>query len=97
MKLSAIGEIKVLGQRVVLPSAGGLDCSSAPDAGGAVEVEESAAGEAGGVLDSEVSVEENRLNPGEQRESAVEVVPEMGGGMPGGGLPPGTLPPGLGR
>ncbi len=48
---------------------------AAPDTGGAVEVHEPAAAVAGGVLDDEVAVEENRLALGEQGRVAIEVVP----------------------
>ena len=75
LDLAAVAEIEVFGERVVLPAAGVVDGGAAPDAGRAVEVHEPAAAVAGGVLDDEVAVEEDRLALGEQRRIAVEVVP----------------------
>ena len=90
-ELGAVGEVEVLGQGVVLPAAGGGDRLAAPDAGGAVEVEEAAGAVARRVLDHEVAVEEDRLHAGEQRVVAVQVLParlhhpHLGVGEPGHG------------
>ena len=59
----------------MLPAAAVVDRRAAPDAGRAVEVHEPAGAVAGGVLDDEVAVEEDRLALGQQRRVAVEVVP----------------------
>src|SRR5579859_3754305 len=75
LELRAIGKIRVFGERVVLPAAGFLDCLAAPDAGGAIEIEKSAAAGARAVLDDEVAVEEDRFHLGEERVIAVEVGP----------------------
>ena len=75
LQLRAVGEVQVLGERVVLPAAGVVDGVAPPDAGGAVEVEEAPGAVAGAVLDDEVAVEEDRLHLGEQRVVAVDVAP----------------------
>src|SRR6266446_1003669 len=49
-ELCAIGKIRVFGQRVVLPAAGGIDRGAAPDSGGAVEIEERATARAAAVF-----------------------------------------------
>jgi len=74
-QLGAVREVEVLGDRVVLPAAGLGDGPAAPDAGGAVEVEEAAAAVAGGVLDQEMAVQEDGLEPGEQGVPPVDVAP----------------------
>ena len=75
LELGAVAQVQIFGQRVVLPAAGIVDGGPTPDAGRAVEVHESAAAVAGGVLDHEVAVEEDRLALGQQAGVAVEVVP----------------------
>ena len=40
LELRAVGEIGVFGEGVVLPAAGGVDGRAAPDARGAIEIEE---------------------------------------------------------
>ena len=75
LHLRAVGEVEVLGERVVLPAAAVDDRLAAPDARGAVEVEEAAGAVAPAVLEDEVAVEEDRLHLGEQRVVAVDVAP----------------------
>ena len=93
LELRAVGEVEVFGQCVVGPAAGVLDRPAAPDAGGAVEVEETAAALTSRVLDHEVAVEQDRLDPGQQRIVAVQVTParlhhaHFGIGEVGHGLP----------
>src|SRR6185295_20014537 len=60
---------------VVLPAAAGLDRLAPPDPCGTVEVEEAADAVAGRVLDLEMTVEEDRLDPREQGKAAVDVAP----------------------
>jgi hypothetical protein len=59
----------------VLPAAGVGDHQPPPDAGRAVEVEETAGAIAAAVLEHEVTVEQNRLDPRQQRILAVDVPP----------------------
>ena len=59
----------------MLPAAGFFNGRSAPEAGGAVEVDPGPAAVAGGVLDDKVAVEEDRLAAGQQAFGAVEVAP----------------------
>ena len=75
LELTAIAEVEVLGEGVVLPSAAVIDGGSAPHAGGAVEVHEPPGAVARGVLDDEMAIEEDRLGAGQKRRFAVEVVP----------------------
>src|SRR5690242_14919823 len=58
----AIGEICILGKRVVLPAAGVLDGHSPPDARSAVEIEETPAAGARAMLDDEMAVQENAFD-----------------------------------
>ena len=74
-ELRPVAQVQILGQRVVLPAAGRLDGGAPPDAGRAVEVEEAAAALAPAVLQHEMAVEQQRLQPGEQRMAAVGVPP----------------------
>ena len=74
-QLRAIAEVEILGQRVVLPAARIVDRDAAPDAGGAVEVEEAAAAVAAAVFEDEVTVEQNRLDLRQQRVVLVDVAP----------------------
>src|SRR5215831_3240428 len=74
-QLRSVGQIQVLGERVVLPAAGIVNGAATPDARGAVEVEEAAGSVARGVLDDEVAVEEDRLRLSEDGELAIEVPP----------------------
>ena len=74
-ELRAVGEIGVLGERVVLPAAGFVDRAAAPHAGGAVEIEEAAAARARAVLHDEVAVEQDRFDFGQRGVMAVQVGP----------------------
>ena len=74
-QLRAVGEVGVLGERVVLPAAGVVDGGAAPDAGGAVEIEENAAAGARAVLDDEMAVEQDAFDFGERGVIAIEVGP----------------------
>ena len=70
-----VAEIEVLGQRVVLPTAGVGDRRLAPDAAGAGEVEEPAGGVAHAVLDQMVPVEHERRNARENGVRTVDMPP----------------------
>ena len=59
--LRAIGKIGVFGERVVLPAARVFNGGAAPDARGAVEIEEQTAAEARRMLDGKVAVEQDRF------------------------------------
>ena len=60
-QLCAIAQVHVLGERLVRPPARILDAATAPDPGGAVEVEEQPAAHAHGVLQQEMRIEHHRL------------------------------------
>src|SRR5439155_3982162 len=75
LELRTIREIGVFGERIVLPAAGIVDGFAAPDAGGAVEIEKSAAARTRTVLDNEMAIEKNSFNVGEQGVVAVEISP----------------------
>ena len=74
-QLSAVAQVQVFGQRVVLPAAAVDDRFAAPDPGGAVEVEEVPRAVAAAVLEHEVRVEQDRLDLREQRVIGVDVAP----------------------
>src|SRR6202521_1374104 len=74
-ELRAIGKIGVFGEGVVFPASGIINGFAAPDAGGAVEIEESAAAGARTVLAAERAVEQNSLDIGEQGVVTVEIGP----------------------
>ena len=65
-QLRAVAEVEVLGQRVVLPSAGVGDRFTPPHARGPVEVEEAAAAAARRLLEQQMAVQEHGLHPREQ-------------------------------
>jgi hypothetical protein len=68
-------QVEVFGQRIVLPAAGVGDRALPPHPGRAREVEEAAAAVPRGVLHHEVAVEEDRLEPREERVLLVQVAP----------------------
>ena len=74
-QLSAIAEVEILGQRVVLPTARIVDRLSAPHAGRTVEVEEVLRAVAPAVFEDEVPVEQDRLDSRQQRIVLVDVAP----------------------
>src|SRR5262249_40523406 len=74
-KLRAVAEIQILGQRVVLPSAGISNRGTAPDARGSVEIKESPRSISSSMLEDEMAVEENRLNLGQQRVVLIDMPP----------------------
>ncbi len=74
-ELSAVREIEILGEGVVLPAPRGEDRLAAPDAAGAGEVEEQPSAEARPVLHQMVTVEHQGLHPGQRRDVAVDVAP----------------------
>ncbi len=74
-ELGPVGQVQVLGEGVVVPSARLLDGAAAPDPGGAVEIEEGAGPVAGRVLQDEMAVQEERLHPRQERVIRVDVAP----------------------
>jgi hypothetical protein len=74
-QLRAVAQVEVLGEGVVLPAARVVDGGAPPDARGAVEVEEAPAAVPAAVLEDEMTVEQNGLNPREQRVVFVDVAP----------------------
>src|SRR4029453_1002877 len=73
--LRAVGEVEVLGERVVLPASRVFDRRAPPHAGGAVEVEEAAGTAASSVLEDEMAVEKHGLPLREEGVLAVDVAP----------------------
>lgn len=74
-ELCAVGEVQVFGEGVGSPAAGVFDGGAAPDAAGAVEVEEEMVGAACGLFDSEVAVDADGLGACEEGCVAIEVAP----------------------
>ena len=74
-EMRAVRQIEILGERVVEPAACAVEGGPPPDARGAVEVEPLPRRPAAGLLDGEVAVDGERLQPREQREATVRVVP----------------------
>jgi hypothetical protein len=64
-QLRAIAQVEIFGEGVVLPAARFVDARPAPQTGGAVEIKETTAAAAGGLLEEKVAVEEHRLDAGE--------------------------------
>ena len=75
LKLSAITQIGIFGERVVLPAARVRDHRLAQDAGRAVEVEKQPAAEARDVLQHEVAVEQDGLDFGQDVIVPVQIGP----------------------
>src|SRR4029434_5211181 len=73
--LRSVAEVEVFSQRVVLPASRIRYAGFAPNTGGAVEVKKPSAATAGGLLEEEVPVEEERLHLGEQGIVAVQMAP----------------------
>src|SRR2546430_17669960 len=73
--VASIAQVEIFGERVMLPTAAIIDGRAAPDAGGAVEVHEASTAVAGGVLDHEMPIEEDRLRFCEQGSVTVEMIP----------------------
>ncbi len=59
----------------MLPAAGFVNGLAAPNAGGAIEVEESAAAGTRAMLDDEMAIEEDGFDIGQQRVVAVQISP----------------------
>ena len=74
-QLRAIGEVGVFGERVVLPASGLVDGGATPHAGRAIEVEEQSSARAAGVFEHEVTIEQDRLDLGQEGIMAVDVGP----------------------
>ena len=74
-QLRAVAEVEILRQSVVLPAARVDDGGAPPDPGGAVEIEEVPGPVPAAVLEDEVPVEQDRLDPGQQRVILVDVPP----------------------
>ncbi len=74
-QLRAVAEVEVLGERGSAPAAGIHDGAAAPHPGGACEVREVTARRPHGLLDQEMEVDRERLQPGEPRVALVEVSP----------------------
>ena len=74
-QLGAVAEVEVFGERGRAPAARVLDRGASPHAGRAGEVREVAARRAHCLLDQEVEVDGQRLQPREPRVALVEVAP----------------------
>ena len=73
--LGAVTQVEVFGQGVVFPAAAVDDGHAAPNAGCAVEIEETAGTIARGVFDDEVAVQKDRLQGRDQGKRTVEMGP----------------------
>src|SRR5205814_648894 len=74
-ELRAIREVSVFGKGVVLPAAGGINCSATPDTGSTVEIKKSATAGTGAVLDDEMAVQKNGFDLRQERVIAIEIGP----------------------
>src|SRR5216110_962471 len=74
-ELRAIAKIEIFTQRVMLPSPAFLDARASPEAGRSVEIEKAAAPAARSLLEQKMHIQEERLHPGEQRISTIQMAP----------------------
>ena len=65
-ELRAITQVEIFGQGIVLLAARFIDARPAPESRRSVEIEETPAAAASGLLEEQMSVEEHRLDPREQ-------------------------------
>src|SRR5690606_7341450 len=73
--LRAVAEVRIFGERIVLPSAGVANHRLPENTGGAVEIEKGPGGVARTMLEDEVGVQKQGLDFGEQVEIAVGIAP----------------------
>ena len=73
--LSAITQIRIFGQRVVLPAARGFDRLPPPDSGSAIEIEKASGEVAAAVFDDEMAVQNDGFHLRQKRIFAVDVSP----------------------
>jgi hypothetical protein len=74
-QLSAVGQVEILGERVVLPPAGIGNCGPAPDPASAGKIEHASGAEPRAVLHEMVTVEHERLHAREQALLTVQMPP----------------------
>src|SRR5205823_9642446 len=74
-KLRAVGEIGILGERIVLPASGVVYSFPAPNSRSSIEIEEAAAACTRAMLDDEMAVEQDAFDFGKRRVIAVEISP----------------------
>jgi len=70
-ELSAIAQIEIFTERVVLPAPGLLDARAPPKPGCAVEIKKASAPAARRLLEQEMAVQKHGLHPREQRVAAI--------------------------
>ena len=73
--LSAVTEVGIFRQRVVLPAARGFDRRPPPDSRSAVEIEEAAGQVTAAVFNHEVTVENHGFDLRQKRVFAIDVSP----------------------
>ena len=66
LQLGAVGEVEILRQRIMLPATSVLNGGAAPEAGGAVEITKLTPATAGGLLQHEMTIQQDGLKPREQ-------------------------------
>src|SRR5205823_6931427 len=74
-ELSAIDEIEILAQRIILPASALFDTGTPPETSRSIEIEKPAAAAARGLLKQKVSVQKDRLHAREQRIPAIQMSP----------------------
>src|SRR5580700_1481846 len=75
VKLSAIAEVQIFGQGIVLPTAGFLNTALPPKASGTIEIKETTSRAARGLFKNQVAIQQNSLRPGEPRVCAIKMLP----------------------
>ena len=73
--LCAIAQIGIFGECVVLPASGGFDSGSSPNAGRAVEVEESPGEMTSSMFNHEVTIQDYGFDLCQKRVFAIDVSP----------------------
>ena len=74
-ELGTIAKVRILGEGVVLPSAGFVDGPAAPHTCGTVEVEEDAGARPPAMFQDKMAIEQDGFHLGEKTEVPVEVSP----------------------
>src|SRR4030095_4647475 len=74
-ELRAVAKIEIFAKRIVLPAARFFDAGLSPKSGGAIEIEKSSTAAARGLFEDKMAVQKHRLNPREQRVTAIQMAP----------------------
>src|SRR4030095_12514234 len=70
-ELRAVAKIEVFAKRIVLPAARFFAGGLSPKSCGAIEIEKSSTAAARGLFEDKMAVQKHRLNPREQRVTAI--------------------------